>query len=280
MKEPQSDSPTQTSRHTIVRQEIHTFSKFLTAIREDLINNDITQHVKHNLQKIFAWFIIGYFTHKIDLIAQTRKKYRPQNTDDKTVLAEQSDYVWDPEWSHESFINIPTDISSQAISIISIHKDYVRIYPLAIDATPLNYNSLFPERTGNNSLNSTFINHDNLNGTRNLTQQDIQAPSQSVSKEIVETITTTEAQRSISPIQPNFTTSKLKNPTLQQTVIQSTVKPSVAQNYSQLDYSTFRTVTKPSYKKQTLHRNNFDNNNYVNVPKTTKPSKTNTQNYL
>ena len=30
-----------------------------------------------------------------------------------------------------------------------------------------------PERTGNNSLTSTFINPDNLNGTRNLTQQDI-----------------------------------------------------------------------------------------------------------
>ena len=31
--EPQADSPTQTSRHTIVRQEIHIFSKFLKAIR-------------------------------------------------------------------------------------------------------------------------------------------------------------------------------------------------------------------------------------------------------
>ena len=32
-------------------------------------------------------------------------------------------------------------------------------------------------------------------------------------------MTTTEAQRSISPIQPNFTTPILKNPTLQQTII-------------------------------------------------------------
>ena len=94
---------------------------------------------------------------------------------------------------------IPTDISSQAISTISINKDYVRVYPLTVDATPLNYKSFFPERTGNNSLNSTFINHDNLNGTRNLTQQDIQTTSHFVSEEIVETITTTEAQ-SISPI--------------------------------------------------------------------------------
>ena len=73
------------------------------------------------------------------------------------------------------------------------------------------------------------MNHDNLNGTINLTQQDIQTPSPFVSKEVIETITTTEAQRSISPFQPNFTTPKLKNPTLQQKIIQSTVKPSVAQ---------------------------------------------------
>ena len=51
LKEPQSDSPTQTSRHATVRQEIHIFSKFLNAIREDLTSNDITQHVKHDLQK-------------------------------------------------------------------------------------------------------------------------------------------------------------------------------------------------------------------------------------
>ena len=174
-------------------------------------------------------------------------------------------------------MNIPTDISSQAISTISIHKDYVRVYPLTIDATPLNYKSFFPERTGNNSLNSTFTNNDNLNGTRNLTKQDIQTPSHFVSEEIVEIKTKTEAQRSISPIQPNFTP-KLKNPTLQQIIIQSTVKPSVAQKYSQIDYSTFRPVTKPSYKQQTSHRNDFaeHNYNYVIEPKTTKPFKTNT----
>ena len=104
------------------------------------------------------------------------------------------------------------------------------------------------------------------------------------SEAIVETTTTTttEAQRSISPIQPNFTTPKLKNPTLQQTIIQSTVKPSVAQKYSQMDYPTFRPVTKPSYKQQTSHRNNFakHNYNYANGPKTTKSSKTNTQNSI
>ena len=104
MKEPQSDSPTQTSRHKIVGQEIHTFSKLLNAIREDLTSNDITQHVKHDLQKILAWFIIDYFSHNIDLIAQARKNFRPKKTDDENVLAEQftktykSHYVWDPGW--------------------------------------------------------------------------------------------------------------------------------------------------------------------------------------
>ena len=108
-------------------------------------------------------------------------------------------------------INIPIDISSQAISTISIHKDYVRVYPLTIDATPLNYNSFFPERAGNNSLNSTFINQANLNGTRNLTQQDKQTPSHFVNEEKGEAITTTEAQQSFSPIQLKLTTPKRYN---------------------------------------------------------------------
>ena len=99
---------------------------------------------------------------------------------------------------------IPTDILIHAFSTISIQKDYVRVYPLTIDATTLNYNSFFPERAGNSSLNSTFINQDNLNGTRKLSQQDIQTPSHFVIEEIVEIKTTTEA-----PIQPNFTTPKL-----------------------------------------------------------------------
>ena len=123
LNEPQGGSPTQTSRNTFVRQELHIFSKLLNAIREDLTKNEITQHVKNDLQKILAWFIIDYFSHNLDLIEQAGKKFRPQNTNDETVLAEQTDYVWNPEWSHESFISIPIDISSQAINTISIHKD-------------------------------------------------------------------------------------------------------------------------------------------------------------
>ena len=52
LNEPQGDSPTQTSRHTIVRQEIHLFSKFLNAIREDLTRNKITQHNTKNLSMV------------------------------------------------------------------------------------------------------------------------------------------------------------------------------------------------------------------------------------
>ena len=83
------------------------------------------------------------------------------------------------------------DISSQAINLISIHKDYVKEFPLTIDATPLNYNSFLPNKRQNKSLNSTFLQQENLNGTRSLTQQDIQTPSHFINEEIVETIVTT-----------------------------------------------------------------------------------------
>ena len=88
--------------------------------------------------------------------------------------------------------------SSQAISTKTIHKDYVKVIPLTIDATPLNYNSFLPDRRQNYCLNSTLVQQENLNGTRNLTQQDIQTPSHFINKEIVETIVTT-TQQSISP---------------------------------------------------------------------------------
>ena len=174
--EVQSISSTETSKHTKVRNEITVFSTFLHIIRKNFTNNDVSQNTKHDLQKIIAWFLIDYFTHNLDLISQARKNFRPQNTNDDTVISEQSDYVWDPDWSHPAFLNIPQDISSQAISTICFHKDYVKVIPLTIDATPLYYNTFLPE-TRNNSLNSTVIHNENLNGTRNLTQQDIQTPS-------------------------------------------------------------------------------------------------------
>ena len=83
--------------------------------------------------------------------------------------------------------------------------------PFTIDATPLNYNTFLPD-TQNNSLNSTVIHHENLNGTRNLTQKDIQTPSHFINEEIVHTTVTT-TQQSISPIHPNLTTPKNNNAT-------------------------------------------------------------------
>ena len=172
----QNISPTETSKYIKVRNEITVFSTFLHIIRENFTKEHVSQNSKHDIQKILAWFIKDYFTHNLDLISQARKNFRPQNTNDDNVLSEQSDYVWDPDWSHSAFLNIPQDISSQAISTISFHRDYARVIPLTIDATPLNYIAFLPD-TRNNSLNSTVIHYENFNGTRNFTQPDIQTPS-------------------------------------------------------------------------------------------------------
>ena len=269
--EAQSTSTVQTSKHTKVRNKIVAFSTFLNAIRENFTNNDFSQNTKHDLQKILAWFTIDYFTHNIDLIEQARKTFRPQSTNDGTVIAEQSDYVWDPDWSHPAFLNFPANISSQAISTISFHQDYVKIIPLTIDATPLNYNTFLTD-TQKNSLNSTIIHHENLNGTRNLTQQDIQTTSHFINEEIIQaTVTTT--QQSSSTIRLNLTTPKNKNTTLPQVTLQSIVEPSVAPKYSHMDYQTYRPMTKLSKTRKTFTNNSFaeHNYNYVNQSKTNQP---------
>ena len=262
-------SPTETSKHIRVRHEITLLSTFLNIIKENFTKDEVSQHTKHDLQKILAWFIIDYFTHNIDLISQARKNFRPQNSNDDTAITEQSDYVWDPEWSHPAFINFPQSISSQAISTISYVRDYVRVIPLTIDATPLNYNTFLPDMQ-NNSLNSTVIHNENLNGTRNLTQQDIQTPSHFINEEIVHTTTT---QQSISPIRPNLTTPRNTNSSQTQVTLQSTVKPSVAPKYSHMDYQTYRPMTIPPKTRKTFTRNNFADHNY----NYTHPSKTNYQ---
>ena len=262
-------SPTETSKHIRVRHEITLLSSFLNIIKENFTKDEVSQHTKHDLQKILAWFIIDYFTHNIDLISQARKNFRPQNSNDDTVITEQSDYVWDPEWSHPAFINFPQSISSQAISTISYVRDYVRVIPLTIDATPLNYNTFLPDMQ-NNSLNSTVIHNENLNGTRNLTQQDIQTPSHFINEEIVHTTTT---QQSISPIRPNLTTPRNTNSSQTQVTLQSTVKPSVAPKYSHMDYQTYRPMTIPPKTRKTFTRNNFADHKY----NYTHPSKTNYQ---
>ena len=120
-----------------------------------------------------------------------------------------------------------------------------------------------------------------MNGTRNLTQQDVQTPSHFINEEIVETIVTT-TQQSISPIRPNLLTPKPKNPTLPQVTLQSTVKPSVAPNYSHMDYQTYRPMTKPTDKQRAFTRSNFaeHNYNYVNPSKRTHPPRIHRQNHL
>ena len=268
--EDKSTSPVQTSKHTKVRNKIAAFSTFLNAIGEHFINNDVSQNTKHDLQKILAWFTIDYFTHRIDLIEQARKSFRPQSTNDDTVIAEQSDYVWDPEWSHPAFLNFPADNSSQATNTISFHRDYVKVIPLTIDATPLNYITFLPD-TRNNSSNSTVIHNENLNGTRSLTQKDIQTPSHFLNEEIVQTTVTT-TQQSISPIRPNLTTPKNTNTSLPQVTLQSTVKPSVAPKCSHMDYQTYRPMTKPSKTRKTFTKNTFAEHNYsyVHQSKTTQ----------
>ena len=266
----QSISPTEISKHTKVRQEITLFSTFLHIIKESFTKDDVSQHTKHDLQKFLAWFIIDYFTHNRYLISQAGKNFRPQNPNDDTAITEQSDYVWDPEWSHPAFINIPKSISKQAISTIFYQRDYVKVLPLTIDATPLNYNTFLPD-TQNNSLNSTVIHNENLNGTRNLTQQDIQTPSHFINEEIVQTTTTT--QQSISPIHPKLTTPKNTNTSRAQVTLQSTVKPSVAPKYSHTDYQTYRPMTVPSKPRRTFTRNTFaeHNYNYAHSSKTNYP---------
>ena len=84
--------------------------------------------------------------HKLDLISTGRQSLRPQTSDGETISADQTDHVWDPEWSRLLFANKLNDISSAAIAIISLHKDYLRVTPLTVDATPLNYNTIFNDK--------------------------------------------------------------------------------------------------------------------------------------
>ena len=88
-----------------------------------------------------------FFVHNIDLIALSREILRPQNSHDDIVLADERDYVWDVVWSHPLLIKITTDVSSQAITTISISKDFVRKTPFTFDAIHLNYNAMFADRT-------------------------------------------------------------------------------------------------------------------------------------
>ena len=63
-------------------KNIHNFKIF----KSEKISQIITRITKN-----LAWFIIDFFSYNIDLIAQARKNFRPQETDDVTV--ERSDCV-------------------------------------------------------------------------------------------------------------------------------------------------------------------------------------------
>ena len=121
----------------------------------------------------------------------------------------------------------------------------------------------------------------NLNGTRNLTHQDIQTSSHLTNEGVVTTVVTT-AQQSISPIHPNLTTPRPKNPILPQVTLQSTVKPTIEPRYPYVSYQPFRPMMKPIQKQRTFTRNNFaeHNYNYVSRPQTSKSFRPNTQNHL
>ena len=130
-------------------------------------------------------------------------------------------------------------------------KIYTKIILRYTDATPLNYNSFLHDRIRNNTLNSTVIQQENLNGIRNLTQQDIQTSSHLTSEEVVTTVVTT-AKQSISPIHPNLTTPRPKNPILSQVLLQSTVKPTIEPRYPHVSYQPFRPMMKPIQKQRTF----------------------------
>ena len=136
-----------------------------------------------------------------------------------------------------------TDISSTGITTISTHDDYVRIIPLTIDATPLNYKAMFTDRTGNNSLNSTFNNTQKmLNRTKIFHNKIFNSYHNTLTKnKIVETMPT-NTQQSISPIHPTLTTPQNKNTAFLQITLQSTEKTSVTPNFS-MAYQPFRPAT-------------------------------------
>ena len=74
----------------------------------------------------------------------------------------------------------------------------------------MNYNTFLLD-TRNISSNSRVIHNENLNGTRNLTQQDIQTPSHFINEEIVQTTATTTQQSNRPNNSNNYTTEYFTN---------------------------------------------------------------------
>ena len=97
---------------------------------------------KKDLQRILAWFLIDYFQHNLDLVAQSRISFCAHYDEDQT-LADETDYKWGPESYFDLFFSSPITISISAIQTISVHNKYLRLRPLTTDTTLLNYTTLF-----------------------------------------------------------------------------------------------------------------------------------------
>ena len=71
-------------------------------------------------------------------------------------MADKTDYLWDPEWSHILFFIVPKIVSSTSVATVSLDKDYLKLTPLITNTTHLKFDTLFNDRTSNNSFNSTI----------------------------------------------------------------------------------------------------------------------------
>ena len=63
------------SRHAKVKQAIKLFSQVLDSIREKVTDNEKSQIVKIDLQRILAWFKTDNFQHNLDLLSTARKQF-------------------------------------------------------------------------------------------------------------------------------------------------------------------------------------------------------------
>ena len=117
------------------------------------------------------------------------------------------------------------------------------------------------KRTCNNSLNSTFINTlENLNGTRNLTKQDIQTPSHFINEQIVETLPIT-TKRSISPRHSTLTT-PLHSFSTNDITINSHIISRSKKLIFELSLNGPITKKRPPSKQLNSIGDNFTNHNY------------------
>ena len=68
------------------------------------------------------------FSHNIDFISTSGKSFRPQNSDDETILADQTEFIWD----HSPFIyyynNQYIKCSNTTIPVHKLGKSYSTDY--------------------------------------------------------------------------------------------------------------------------------------------------------